>query len=153
MSGLAVGHPEVRLRDVLTPAGLEMLDTQTWDCYEIFARAAALKEPYARPEALQPGTAWRRLLEANDAFLPIPPSIPILILQGDRDVDVPVHLIRDLTRDLCAQRSRVEYREHAGVNHMDMNDQAAPLMADWFDARFSGTEAPSTCSTASPSTR
>ncbi len=151
MSGLAVGHPEVKLRDILTPAGLEMLDTQTWDCYEIFARAAALEEPYARRDALQPGTAWRTLLEANDRFLPIPAEVPLLILQGDRDVDVPVHLTRALHRDLCAGQSRVEYKEYPGVNHMDMNDQAAPLMTAWFDARFGDVEAPETCASAASS--
>jgi len=145
MSGLAVGHPEVRLRDILTPVGLEMLDTQTWDCYEIFRQAAALTEPYARREALQPGTPWRTLLEANDRFLPIPAAVPIYVIQGDRDVDVPVALTRELVRDLCAGGSRVEYREHAGVNHMDMNDQAAPEMGPWFDARWAGTPAPNSC--------
>lgn len=151
MSGLAVGHPDVKLRDILTPAGLEMLDTQTWDCYEIFARAAALEEPYARREALQPGTTWRALLEANDRFLPIPATTPILILQGDRDVDVPVHLTRELHRDLCSGQSRVEYKEYPGVNHMDMNDQAAPLMTGWFDARFDEVAAPDTCASAASS--
>jgi pimeloyl-ACP methyl ester carboxylesterase len=148
MSGLAVGHPEVKLRDILTPAGLEMLDTQTWDCYEIFRQAAALTEPYARREALQPGTPWRALLEANDRFLPIPSEVPIYVVQGDRDVDVPVELTRELVRDLCAGGSRVEYREHAGVNHMDMNDQAAPDMGPWFDARWAGTAAPDSCASA-----
>jgi pimeloyl-ACP methyl ester carboxylesterase len=148
MAGLAVGHPEVRLQDVLTPAGLAMLDAQTWDCFTIFERAAALEEPYARPEALEPGTPWRTLLEANDRFLPIRSEIPILILQGDNDVDTPVHLARELWRDLCAQQSTVEYREHAGVNHMDMNDRAAPLMGDWVAARFGGAAAPNNCADA-----
>jgi predicted esterase len=147
MAGLAVGHPEVRLGDMLTPAGLAMLDFQTWDCFEIFRQAAAMKEPYAYPPALQPGTGWRQLLEANDAFLPVPGSIPVLIIQGDADVDVGVQLTRDVVRDLCAGGSTVEYREHAGVNHMDMNDRAAPLMADWFAARFAVTQAATTCET------
>ena len=56
MAGLAIGHPEVRLRDILTPAGLEVLDAQAWGCYEIFARAASLKEPYAIRQSLEPGT-------------------------------------------------------------------------------------------------
>lgn len=148
MAGLAVGHPEVRLRDMLTPAGLEMLDAQTWDCYDIFRQASGMKEPYAYPRALEPGSAWRKILEANDAFLPVAASIPILIIQGDADVDVGVQLTRDVVRDLCTGGSQVEYRESLGVNHMDMNTQAAPLMADWFAARFAGTAAPNTCGSA-----
>jgi pimeloyl-ACP methyl ester carboxylesterase len=145
MAGLAVGRPDVSLRDMLTPAGLELLDAQTWDCYEIFRQAAGMTEPYAYPEALEPGTAWRTLLEANDAFLPINTSIPVLIVQGDADVDVGVELTRDVVQDLCTTGTIVEYQEYAEVNHMDMSIQAAPLMADWFDARFAGTPAPNTC--------
>jgi hypothetical protein len=145
MAGLAVGHPEVKLTDMLTPAGLAALDAQIWDCYEIFAQAAKMSEPYAYPRALEPGTAWRKLLEANDAFLPIGAAIPIFVLQGDADVDVGVQLTRDVVRDLCAGGSIVQYQENAGVNHMDQERQAAPAMADWFAARFAGTAAPNTC--------
>ena len=122
-----------------------MLDAQAWGCYEIFAKAAGLKEPYANPQALEPGTAWRALLEANDRFLPLPAALPILMLQGDRDVDVPVEQIRELRRDVCAQGGQMEYREYAGVDHMTMNDRSIPLMADWFDARFRGEPASRTC--------
>jgi pimeloyl-ACP methyl ester carboxylesterase len=145
MAGLAVGRPDVRLRDMLTPAGLELLDAQTWDCFEIFRQAAGMSEPYAFPEALEPGTAWRTLLEANDAFLPIGDAIPVFVIQGDADVDVGVDLTRDVIEDLCAGGSTVEYREYPGVDHLDMNILAAPLMADWVDARFAGEAAPSTC--------
>jgi hypothetical protein len=152
MAGLAVGRPDVRLSDMLTPAGLQMLDAQTWDCFEIFQQAAGLTEPYAYPAALEPGTPWRRLLEANDAFLPIPPSIPVFIIQGDADVDVGVGLTRDVVRDLCAGGSMVEYQERAGVNHMDMNVQAATLMPAWFAARFAGQTASSTCASPAAAT-
>lgn len=145
MSGLAVGHPEVKLTDILTPAGLAALDAQTWGCYELFGHAARMTEPYARREALQPGTAWRRLLEANDRFLPLPVTTPILVLQGDQDVDVPVEQIRELRRDLCNQKAQVEYREFAGVDHMQMNTQSAPIVPGWFDARFRGAAAETSC--------
>jgi pimeloyl-ACP methyl ester carboxylesterase len=145
MAGLAVGHAEVKLRDMLTPAGLEILDANSWGCYEIFARAAQLNEPYAKREALEPGTAWRALLEANDRFLPLPATVPILMLQGDRDVDVPVTLIRELRRDLCQQRGLLDYREFQGVDHLGMNEQSAPLITDWFEARFGGVPAPGNC--------
>jgi pimeloyl-ACP methyl ester carboxylesterase len=145
MSGLAVGHPEVRLTDILTPAGLAALDALSWGCYEIFGHAAQLKEPYAKREALQPGTPWRALLEANDRFLPLPATVPILILQGGKDVDVPVEQIRELRRDLCVQGARVEFREFAGVAHMQMNDRSVPLLPQWLAQRFSGAAAPVTC--------
>ena len=97
MAGLQIGHPELSLRDILTEAGLELLTAQSWGCYEIFGAGAALAEPYARPEALEPGTPWRERLEENDEFLPIPDDIPVFMIQGDLDIDVPVELTREVT--------------------------------------------------------
>ena len=140
MAGLAVGQPHLRLRDILTEAGLELLASQAWGCFDIFAEAAGLTEPYAKPEALEPGTPWRTRLETNDQFLPIPESIAVLLIQGDQDIDVPVDLTRDVRADMCAQGVRVEYVELAGADHFGAIQPMAALLPDWFDARF-GEEA------------
>lgn len=145
MAGLQVGHPELHLRDILTPAGLEMLPVMSWGCYEIFAQASRLTEPYARREALAEGTPWRARLEANDRFLPLPTSIPILLIQGDADIDVPVQLTQAVRRDLCEQKNLVEYHELPGVGHSDAVPPAASLLPDWFDARFAGRPARNDC--------
>ena len=145
MAGLQVGHPELRLRDILTPAGMEMLPAMSWGCYEIFAKAEQLTEPYARREALAEGTPWRARLEANDQFLPLPTNIPVLLVQGDADVDVPVQLTRDVRRDLCERQNVVEYRELPGVGHGDAVPPTAALLPDWFDARFAGRPATNDC--------
>ncbi len=138
MAGLQVGHPELKLSDILTEAGLEMLTAQSWGCYEIFGAAAQLDEPYAKPEALQPGTAWRAWLEENDAFLPISTDIPFLIIQGDADVDVPAWLSRQVVDDLCEQGSEVQYIEMAGADHFGVFYPGGDMASDWFDARFAG---------------
>ena len=145
MAGLAAGHPEVKLTDILTPDGLAMLDAMSWGCYELFGAAAEMTTAYARPEALEPGTAWRKRLEENDAFLPLPADVPILILQGDKDVDVPIEQIRELTQDLCAQQARVEFREFPGVDHMQLHPRGGALVPDWVDARFQGAAPATTC--------
>lgn len=138
MAGLQVGHPELRLSDILTDAGLEMLTAQSWGCYEIFGAAAQMQEAYAKPEALEAGTAWRAWLEENDDFLPISSSIPFLMIQGDEDVDVPVWLSREVLDDLCEQGSEVEYIEMAGADHFGVFYPGGALAVDWFDARFAG---------------
>lgn len=138
MAGLQVGHPELKLSDILTDAGLEQLTAQSWGCYEIFESAAQLSEPYAKPETLQPGTAWRAWLEENDEFLPIDSSIPFLMIQGDEDVDVPVELTREVLTDLCEQGSQVNYIEMAGADHFGVFYPGGALAPDWFDARFAG---------------
>jgi pimeloyl-ACP methyl ester carboxylesterase len=145
MAGLQVGHPELRLRDILTPAGMEMLPVMSWGCFEIFAKARQLTEPYARPEALAEGTPWRARLEANDRFLPLPVTIPVLLVQGETDTDVPVHLTQAVRRDLCEQKNVVEYHELPGVGHSGAVPPAAAMIPDWFDARFAGRAAKNDC--------
>jgi pimeloyl-ACP methyl ester carboxylesterase len=145
MAGLQVGHPELRLRDILTPAGMEMLPVMSWGCFEIFVKARQLTEPYARPEALAEGTPWRARLEANDRFLPLPTSIPVLLIQGDADTDVPVQLTQAVRRDLCEQKNVVEYHELPGVGHSGAVPPAAEMLPDWFDARFAGRAAKNDC--------
>lgn len=145
MAGLQVGHPELRLRDILTEAGLEMLTAQSWGCFELFGAAASLTEPYAKPEALEPGMPWRNRLEENDEFLPIPVEIPILMIQGDEDIDVSVELTREVNADLCEQGNQLEYIELAGADHFDPLQPAAELIPEWFDARFSGLPIEDSC--------
>jgi pimeloyl-ACP methyl ester carboxylesterase len=145
MAGLQVGYPELSLRDILTEAGLELLTAQSWGCYEIFGAGAALAEPYAKPEALEPGTQWRQRLEENDEFLPISDDIPVFMIQGDEDIDVPVELTREVNADLCAQGSKLEYLELAGVDHMEAFAPSAALVPNWFDDRFRGQPAVNHC--------
>ncbi len=145
MAGLQIGHPELSLRDILTEAGLELLTAQSWGCYEIFGAGAALAEPYAKPEALEPGTPWRERLEENDEFLPIPVEIPVFMIQGDLDIDVPVELTREVNADLCELGVQLEYLELAGVAHLDAVAPAAAVVPDWFADRFSGAPAGNDC--------
>ncbi len=145
MAGLQIGHPELSLRDILTEAGLELLAAQAWGCYEIFGAGIALTEPYAKPEALEPGTAWRRRLEENDAFLPFSADIPVLMIQGDEDIDVPVELTREVNSDLCEQGNALEYIELAGVDHMQAFNPSADFVPVWFNDRFTGVEARDHC--------
>jgi len=145
MAGLQVGHPELRLRDILTEAGLELLTAQAWGCFEIFGAGAALSEPYAKPEALEPGTAWRDRLESNDEFLPIPTSIPVYMIQGDADIDVPVQLTREVNADLCEQGNQLQYVELAGAGHFGVFEPAARLVPDWFTARFRASTMEDSC--------
>lgn len=145
MAGLQVGHPELQLRDILTEAGLELLTAQSWGCYEIFGAGIALTEPYAKPEALERGTPWRQRLEENDEFLPIPEEIPVLMIQGDEDIDVPVELTREVNADLCEQGNQLEYIELPGVDHIDAVFPSADLVPGWFADRFGGVPAMNDC--------
>jgi pimeloyl-ACP methyl ester carboxylesterase len=145
LAGLKVGHPELNLRDILTEAGLELLTTQAWGCFDLFAEAENLNEPYAKPAALGSETQWGKLLKANDQFLPMSKSIPMLLVQGDEDVAVPVRITRELRKDLCSEGIQVKYEEVANAEHFEVVMPTAAVLPDWFDARLRGLPVAENC--------
>ena len=88
---------------------------------------------------------WREWLEENDEFLPISRDIPILMIQGIVDVDVPVQLTREVNDDLCEAGNVVEYIELPGADHFGARAPVPGLVPGWFADRFAGNAAQSTC--------
>lgn len=146
VAGLNISHPELRLRDILTPAGLELLATMPSGCFAARETVQNLKEPVAKPEALEPGQPWRKMFDENDNFYAAGKiTAPILIYQGAKDLDVPVDLTRDVFTRACAVGARVEYREFADRDHGTIVLDARAAAPDWFDARFEGKPAVDGC--------
>lgn len=145
VAGLNISHPELKLRDILTPAGLELLAAMTTGCFAVRQAVQSVAEPVARPEALMPGQPWRRMFDENDNIYESKITTPLLIFQGANDQDVPVDLTRDVVAKTCAQKVPVEYHEVAGRNHGSILVDATPALADWFDARFAGQPVKQTC--------
>lgn len=145
VAGLNISHPELRLRDILTPTGMELLATMASGCFAARETVQSITEPVARPEALEPGQPWRTMFDANDDFYSADIAAPIVIYQGDKDLDVPVDLTRTVFGRMCAMGLRVEYREVADRNHGTVVADARDAAPDWFDARFEGRPAASNC--------
>jgi hypothetical protein len=143
LAGLAVGHPELRLRDIMTPKGLELLATMAGGCHDAWVAASVADEPIGRPEALVDGNPWWTWIKKQDEFLPL--SAPAVIYQGDADRDVEVGWTRRVHAMICATGQRVEYHESPGVDHGGIVAIGAPHVGDWFDARFKGIPAESDC--------
>lgn len=145
MVGLHVGHPELKLRDVLSVDGLEMLEHLSAGCWAIASQTSGTPTTkFANEEGLKPGQPWRKLLEENDAFLPVK-SVPFVFFQGDKDDAVPVELTRKVAKDLCDQGVTVDYREIRGLDHVTIVPVAAEALPDWFVDRFEGGKATSAC--------
>jgi pimeloyl-ACP methyl ester carboxylesterase len=145
VAGLQVSHPELRLRDILTPAGLELLSTMANGCFAARETVQNLKEPVAKPEALAPGQPWRTMFDANDNFYSRQIATPVLIYQGGKDMDVPVDLTRAVNKQMCAMGNKVEYRELAERDHINIVLDARAAVPDWFDDRFASKPAGNTC--------
>jgi pimeloyl-ACP methyl ester carboxylesterase len=69
----------------------------------------------------------------------LPLGVPLLVVHGDADPDVPVELSRNLVARADAAGEAVEAVELAGVGHMEHIDPASPAWAaaaDWLAARL-----------------
>ncbi|MFS8046102.1 lipase family protein [Rhizobium sp. BR 314] len=145
MVGLHVGHPELKLRDVLSVDGLEMLENLSAGCWTIADKTQGKPTTlFANQEGLKPGKPWRELLEKNDAFLPVK-NVPFVFFQGDKDDAVPVQLTRKVAADLCQQGVPVDYRESQGLDHETIVPIAAAALPAWFEDRFEGSPAQKAC--------
>jgi len=92
--------------------------------------------PYSVP-------AWKTLLDSNDpAQFTTPSSVPLLMIQGSSDAQIPAALGRYLQTHECnigQQSQRWEYsgQSHAGVISPSYND-----MLTWIGDRFAGGTLP-----------
>ncbi len=135
-AGLAVSHPHLRLRDILTPAGLELLATMSDVCFATRAAAERINEPLVREEALLPGRPWRAVMEANGDFYRFGTSAPTLVVQGGLDFDVPPQITRSVVARMREAGISVDYRELADRDHFSIVREASRIGPDWFDERF-----------------
>lgn len=142
LAGISVGK-DLPLQDVLTTQGLELLHTLSGDCWEPWQEAAEKTGPFAHEEALQPGQPWGDALAANDEFTPIPDTIPITLVQGEADTDVPVEVGRELRDELCESGSTVDYQEFAGEPHGVPSFKQH--IRQWVDDRFSNQPPADVC--------
>ncbi|MCV9998647.1 lipase family protein [Pararhizobium sp. YC-54] len=146
MAGLNAGHPELKLRDVLSVDGLEMLEKMSAGCWDIAAAAGGHPTTlFANQEGLQPGKPWRVLLEENDKFLPVK-NVPFVFFQGDKDDAVPETLTHKVAVDICGQSTSVDYRKSAGLDHENIVPVAAAALPEWFAERFEGKASANNCS-------
>lgn len=154
VAGLSVADPDLKLRDILTPKGLETLAAMSEGCFAAHAAMRSTTEPAAYPQALEPGKPWRTAFDRNDDFYANGVTGPLLVFQGEEDKDVPVDLTRTVVARTCRLTGMVDYREIAQRDHSTIVADAAAVVPDWFDARFAGTPVQSTCeSAAGPSSR
>lgn len=70
---------------------------------------------------------------------------PVLLLQGDLDLAVPVLLTDQLDAELCALGDVVLYRTYPGTDHDGLLRAGFPLLSAWLHSRLLGRPAPQTC--------
>ena len=140
----AYGDTKAPLDAVLTPAGQHALSAVDQGCSAVVARAT-FGAPIASLVKADPATVptWNALLVANDPGKFTQPSpVPLLIIQGGKDEQIPVVSSLLLFHELCKigqteQRWIYPGLSHAGVIQPSLND-----MLTWIAHRFAGQPAP-----------
>lgn len=139
------------LAGVVDPAAMATIDSLANVCLEslvdILPRERAGKELQQRFLTVDNLTAmepWRSLLAENTVGT-LPPSIPILLLQGAADDTIRPSVTQDYARRLCAAGSRVEMLTFPGVGHGTIAMKGARDAVSWISDRLAGRAAPSQC--------
>lgn len=140
----AYGDTLAPLDKVLTPTGLQAVDTVDDGCADYVAQQTA-SIPTEDMIKADPSTVpeWNALLNANDpGKFTAPGSVPLLMIQGGNDEQIPVVSTQILFDQQCAigqteQRWIYPGQSHAGVIGPSFDD-----MLEWIANRFAGAPAP-----------
>jgi acetyl esterase/lipase len=138
-------YPDVRLSDMIHPAGLGVVRAMASRCAfdpsmlaSVVSAAAVAKDAPLFAIDMNSGAAHDRL-EENIAtgFVPA----PLFLGQGADDEVVPIAMQRKLAASVAAAGRPVEVREYPGRSHMGVIAPDSPLIDDlfrWADALLTG---------------
>ncbi len=144
--GFEASYAELSLEDVYTPEALAEIERLLEEeaCGSDFGEVAADFSEAGFATSPLDLDSWVSRLEENSPGN-VRAQMPILLLQGQDDMIVPVLLTNVLEDRLCAVGDEVDYRVFEGFGHNDSTLQNMPLMLEWTAARFSGQPAATTC--------
>lgn len=149
-AGLVAADDALDLTDVFSAEALELFDVVetgcTDDIFDVYNPldyddVSIVDDPFALPE-------WAAAIEENDTNR-LPVTVPLLIIHGGEDEQIPVETSAALLSQLCefpaqgpTQRNVYEGQTHGGVLTTLV---AAPDILAWTEARFAGEPAPDDC--------
>jgi dipeptidyl aminopeptidase/acylaminoacyl peptidase len=140
----AYGAKAAPLSEVLTPLGRSLLPVLNKGCSDYVANATnkyALAQitkgdPFKIP-------AWQKLLKANDpGNFSTASSVPLLIIQGGADEQIPVASTELLAQHLCGVGQDLERWIYPGQSHAGVITPSFPDMVHWIKDRFAGAANP-----------
>jgi pimeloyl-ACP methyl ester carboxylesterase len=140
----AYGDTAAPLDQVLTPTGVAMVPDLDKGC------ANYLSDKYgnvdiAKVTKADPFTipAWKKLLAANDpGTFTAKSTVPLLIIQGGNDEQIPVASTLLLANHLCSLHQDLERWVYPGQSHAGVIGPSAADMARWITDRFAGAANP-----------
>ncbi len=136
----AYGDTIAPLDQVLTPTGISMVPDLDKGCSgylsDKFGTVDISKVTKADPFTIP---VWKKALEANDpgTFTAKSP-VPLLIVQGANDEQIPVASTLLLANHLCSLHQDLERWVYPGQSHAGVIGPSAGDMVHWITDRFAG---------------
>lgn len=138
-------YPKMDLKHDLTPKAFAELSQIEDECLDATvgrwagqpADAVFTRDPTKIP-------AVRRILVENSPG-GVKPQVPLLILQGTIDEQIPVTISATISAKYCQLGATVTHHLYPGINHDGLLDAATEEVSAWMSDRLHGKPAPSTC--------
>ena len=136
----AYGDKAAPLDKVLTPKGIALLDELEKGCSDYLSKTlgavsideTSLANPFSVPE-------WKKLFLANDPKnFTSTNDIPLLIIHGGADEQIPTVSSQLLTTKLCGLGQGMQRWVYPGQSHSGVIATSATDMVNWMKARFAG---------------
>jgi pimeloyl-ACP methyl ester carboxylesterase len=141
--GYALAYPELRLEDVLTPLGLEMVaavdETKTpCGAYPEWSAVAETEVTTVNWMDVEPWARRIREHHVSAAGYPV-----FYVVAGDGDL---AEATRAMAEEQCGNGDGVQLRVYEGADHYTVLARAYPDYAAWIHDLFQGAEPPRGCS-------
>jgi alpha-beta hydrolase superfamily lysophospholipase len=140
----AYGAKAAPVSKVLTPLGLSLLPDLDKGCSDYVSKVTdkykisqiTKGDPFSIP-------AWRTLLMANDPEnFTSASSVPLLMIQGGSDEQIPVISTQALAQHLCGVGQDLERWIYPGQSHAGVIEPSFNDMVHWIKDRFAGDANP-----------
>jgi pimeloyl-ACP methyl ester carboxylesterase len=144
--GFEASYPELSITDLYTDEALTAIEAlleeeacgaEFGEVARDFNNAGFETSPVDLP-------AWKTRLDENSPGNTVT-EVPILLIQGESDMVVPILLTNVLAKRLCAIGDELDYRVFPEFGHNDSTLMNMDLMLEWTADRFAGLPAATTC--------
>ncbi|MEP9375962.1 alpha/beta fold hydrolase [Aquabacter sp. CN5-332] len=139
------------LTPVVLPQAVPVIDQLADDCiegwFDVLTRRGptqALEKAFLSVDDIADLEPWNRLLKENSPG-PLPPGIPVFVVQGMSDKLVRPSVTTAYVNGLCQRGSKVRYEGLPDVGHLFSARDAAGDAVAWISARFRGEPPPNDC--------
>ncbi len=146
--GMHAAYPRLRLSDVLTPLGSQVIAGYRYECNvhlaDVIEEMGIPNLPLSLVKFPFP-PAWSTVLYANTQGQTSTVA-PVLVMQGTADTVVNPNATTAYVGLACRFRQPVQYSRYPGATHQTIPYVAQKEYVGWIAARFAGKRAPSNCS-------